>query len=101
MIAIITAELFLTGFILNSSFVGLLGWIRGGIVRNVNTYIQYLSAINFLSLFILIIIDYFAQGELNVYVAVLTMILGRQTFNSLSRFAKKMLLLDSNDEDEI
>jgi hypothetical protein len=100
MIVVLTMELLVTGWLLESSFSGFLGWVREGIKRNVNSYIQYLSAVNFLALFVLIIIDYFVQGGLSIYIAVLTMILGRQAFNSLTKFVKRMLSLDVGDDDE-
>jgi hypothetical protein len=100
MLFVVAVELWLTGFILGTLASGFIGWIRNGIVRNTNAYIGYLSAVNFLSLFVLLIMDYFIHGNLNVYVAVLTMILGRLTFASLTKFVKSMLFLRNNNDDE-
>ena len=100
MIFVVVVETIFTGIVINSTVGGFLEWIRGGIGRNVKAYTQYLSAANFLALFVLIIADYFIQGELNVYTAILTMILGRQTFNSLAKFVKKMLALGADDDED-
>ena len=55
---------------------------------------------NFLALFLLIIADFFIQGGLNVYTAILTMILGRLTFSSLAKFVRRMLALGIDDEED-
>ena len=100
MMLVVLSEIMLTGVILNSKTGGFLGWVREGVGRNVKAYIQYLSAANFLSLFLLIVSDYFLRGGLNVYLAILTMILGRQTFNSLAKFVKRILAIGGEDEEE-
>ena len=97
---VLILEFFITGWLYNNEYGGFLGWVGGGIERNVNSYIQYLSAFNFLSLFLLIVADYFISGGLNVYMAILTIILGRQSLNSLARFVKKMLALAKGTEEE-
>jgi hypothetical protein len=105
---VLIVEFLITGWLYKNKFGGFLGWVGGGIERNVTSYIQYLSAVNFLSLFVLIVTDYFVSGGINVYLAILTMILGRQSLNALARFVKKMLALakgvrleeDEDDEDE-
>ena len=100
MILVVVGEIIITGIIINSTVGGFLGWIRDGIGRNVKAYIQYLSAANFLALFLLIIADFFIQGGLNVYTAILTMILGRLTFSSLAKFVRRMLALGIDDEED-
>jgi hypothetical protein len=100
MMLVVLIEIMVTGVILNSKIGGFLGWVREGVGRNVKAYIQYLSAANFLALFLLIVSDYFLRGGINVYVAILTMILGRQTFNSLAKFVKRILAIGGDDEDE-
>ena len=100
MILVVVGEIIITGIIINSTVGGFLGWIRDGMGRNVKAYIQYLSAANFLALFLLIIADFFIQGGLNVYTAILTMILGRLTFSSLAKFVRRMLALGIDDEDD-
>ena len=97
---VLILEFLITGWLYNNEYGGFLGWVGGGIERNVNSYIQYLSAFNFLSLFLLIVADYFISGGLNVYIAILTMILGRQSLNSLARFVKKMLALAKGTEEQ-
>jgi hypothetical protein len=100
MTMVVLSEIMVTGIVLNSKIGGFLGWVREGIGRNVKAYIQYLSAANFLALFLLIIADYFLQSGIDVYVAILTMILGRLTFNSLSKFVKRILAIGGDDEEE-
>ena len=97
---VLIVEFLITGWLYKNEYGGFLGWVGGGIERNVNSYIQYLSAFNFLSLFVLIVADYFISGGLNVYMAILTMILGRQSLNSLARFVKKMLALAKGTEEQ-
>ena len=100
MIFVVVVEIIFTGIVINSTVGGFLGWIRDGIGRNVKAYIQYLTAANFLALFLLIIADFFIQGGLNVYTAILTMILGRLTFGSLAKFVRRMLALGIDDEED-
>jgi len=100
MILVVILELVVTGWVLESTIGGFVGWVRGGITRNVNSYTQYLGAANFLALFVLIIIDYVIHGGLNVYVAILTMILGRQAFGSLAKFVRRMLSLEGDGDEE-
>jgi hypothetical protein len=102
MLLVILTEIIGTGVILNSKVGGFVGWVRDGIDRNVKVYIQYLSAANFFALFLLIIADYFIQGGIDVFIAILTMILGRLTFNSLAKFVKTILSVraDADDEEE-
>jgi hypothetical protein len=100
MIGLIFAELSITGWLLEADLRGFLGWVKGGISRRVNVWIQYLSAVNFLALFVLILLDILISQQINIYIAVATMILGRQTFNSLAKFVKRMLSLHRRDEDD-
>jgi hypothetical protein len=100
MMLVILAEIIATSIILNTKTGGFIGWVREGVGRNVKAYLQYLSAANFLALFLLIIADYFLQGEINAYIAILTMILGRLTFNSLAKFVKRLLAIGGDDEEE-
>jgi hypothetical protein len=100
MMLAVLAEIIVTGIILNSEIGGFVGWVKEGIGRNVKIYLQYLSAANVLVLFLLVIADYFVSGGINVYVAILTMILGRLTFNSLAKFVKRILAVRGDDDEE-
>lgn len=90
---IILVEMILTGWLIATESGGLFQWLRNGIRNNYDSYLQYLGAINFLSLFLLLIADYVIGSGQSAIIAILTLLLGRQMFGTMVRFSKKAVRL--------
>jgi hypothetical protein len=68
-------------------------WLVRAIGRNPAGYLKTLAAMNFLLVFVLLLLEYWITGKTNVLTAILALLLGRRLFQAAERYATRMLLL--------
>lgn len=77
-----------TESILESQRSGLAAWLRQGIRKKYSMYLQYLSAASFMLVFFLLVADYMLLDGQSIIIAILTLLMARRTFQSLSNYIK-------------
>lgn len=82
----IVIQVLVTEAILASERGGLAAWLRQGIHKKYKLYLQYLAAANFLFVFFLLVTDYMLLEGQNIIIAILTLLLARRVFQSLSAY---------------
>jgi hypothetical protein len=86
-------QFLLTNYLLQIESPALVKGFGTRIRRRPELYIQYSVEIGFLVLFGMILIDYAAASEMNVIVAILTLLLGRRTFPAMGRYLRRSVQL--------
>lgn len=97
-IAIMVFELVFTHGVMQSKAGGFLKWLRCAVANNPAGYLKYLSSANFLCVFALLLVDYLVRGKINTVTAILTLLLGRRMFQSMSHFSKRAVMLYSAEQ---
>jgi hypothetical protein len=83
----------LTAGLLRHGADGSASWLGRAIARNPAGYLKTLAAMNFLMVFLVLLLEYAITGKTNVLTAILALLLGRRLFQAAERYATRMLLL--------
>ena len=75
---------------------GWLGRLGAAIIRAPANYLRYLAAINFLCVFVLLMVEYLLSGKIEPVTALLTLLLARKMFQSLGQFAALAVRLEQS-----
>ena len=75
---------------------GWLGRLGAAIFRAPANYMRYLAAINFLCVFVLLMVEYLISGKIEPVSALLTLLLARKMFQSLGQFATMAVRLEQS-----
>jgi hypothetical protein len=73
---------------------GLLGRVGTAIRRNPAKFLRYLGIVNFICVFLLLLLSYFLSGTINPTSAILALLLARKMFQSLSKYARQAVQLE-------
>ncbi len=98
-IAGVGLELFVTMLILPVDR-GLIGFVASAIKRNPVGYIHYLSALNFILVFLSLLIEHLFIGGLNTVTAILSLLIVRRAFRSLGVFTSNAIKLEASSDTE-
>jgi hypothetical protein len=78
--------------------VGFLCWLGRSMKKEPNEYLNYFSAINFLLVFMILVFDYFLDGQLNTVTAIFTLLLSRRTFQAIKQYGAIAIKLSEDGE---
>lgn len=90
LIGVVTLQIAATDRLLRQS-AGLWGWLKTRIESDVKRFLQYAEAMNYLVVFLFLLIDYVLFDGKNLLVAILILLMGRRIFQSLQGFAATSL----------
>lgn len=87
-IGLFLIEFMWTHYVLSATGSRIVEWLRVRISRNYPMYLKYLSTLNFLALFFLLVAAYMLSENQEIVPAILALLLGRRSFPALTRYIK-------------
>jgi hypothetical protein len=72
---------------------GAIGWVKRRVEAKPAEYINYLSAADFILVFISLLIGYRITGSIDTLIAILTLLLARKMFQSITQLARQLVKL--------
>ena len=78
---------------------GILGRFKIEVQREPSSFLKYLASVNFFIVFLYLLVNYMLSGEIDSTNAILTLLLSRGMFKSLSQFAAQIVKLEQKQTD--